>query len=74
MDTRDLAGVCIKHRDLDTDDVVLCRSMAMKIVNALDKLRIRGRIKKAGMRNGVIVWKGALGAHLRSAACTSAAA
>ena len=57
LDTRELAGVCLKHRDLDTEDVVLRRSMAMKIVNTLDKLRLKGGIEKAGMRAGVIVWR-----------------
>ena len=57
LDTRELAGLCLKHRDLDEADIVLRRSMAMKIINTLDKLRVRGGIEKAGMRNGVIVWR-----------------
>jgi hypothetical protein len=57
LDTRELAAVCLKHRDLDTDDIVLRRSMAMKIINTLDKLRLKGRIEKDGMRAGVIVWR-----------------
>ena len=57
LDTRELAGVCLRHRDLDTDDVVLRRSMAMKVTGTLDKLRLKGRLDKAGMRAGVIVWR-----------------
>ena len=44
-------------KGFDTENAVLRRSMAMKIVNTLDKLRVRGRIEKAGMRGGVIVWR-----------------
>ena len=57
LDTRELAGACLRHRDLDEADIVLRRSMAMKITNTLDKLRIKGTIDKAGMRAGVIVWR-----------------
>lgn len=57
LDTRELSAICLKHRDLDTEDVVLRRSMAMKIVNTLDKLRLKGQIEKAGMKAGVIVWR-----------------
>lgn len=49
--------MCLRHRDLDEADIVLRRSMAMKITNTFDKLRIKGGIEKAGMRASVIVWR-----------------
>ena len=57
LDTRELSAVCLRDRGLDNSDIVLRRSMAMKICNTLDKLRIKGGIDKAGMRNGVVVWR-----------------
>jgi hypothetical protein len=57
LDTRELAAICLRHRGLDSEDVVLRRSMAMKVINTLDKLRLKGRIVKAGFRSGVVLWK-----------------
>lgn len=57
QDTRELAVMCLAAKGFDTTNAVLRRSMAMKLVNTLDKLRIKGRMEKAGMRNGVIVWR-----------------
>jgi hypothetical protein len=57
LDTRELAIVALKAKGFDETNAVLRRGMAMKVVNTLDKLRVRQKIVKDGMRNGVVVWR-----------------
>ena len=57
LDTRELSMIALSAKGFDTTNAVLRRAMAMKLVNTLDKLRIKGRMEKAGMRGGVVVWR-----------------
>ena len=57
LDTRELANLALTAKGFDTTNAVLRRAMAMKVVNTLDKLRLKAKITKDGMRDGVIVWR-----------------
>lgn len=57
LDSRELAVRLIQHRGLDEDDVVLRKSLTLRVVQALRLQMKRGKAKIVKKRNGRIVWR-----------------
>jgi len=57
LDSRELAIRLIQHRGLDVNDVVLRKSLTLRVVQALRLQQKRGKIEMVEKRKGRIVWK-----------------
>ena len=57
LTTRELAVRVLRAKGLDGGDAVLRKTIAMKIVQSLSRLALRGAIGDAGKRRGVRLWK-----------------
>ena len=53
--TKELVDELMKARKLPTGDRILNRALGMKLVNALDKQELRGKLVREGKRKGVVV-------------------
>jgi hypothetical protein len=56
-DTRELAVVVMKAKGLDTSDRVLCKAVALRIVQTLRMRQRRGDIDGETRRKGVCLWR-----------------
>jgi len=57
MTTKELVDELMKARKLPTGDRVLNRALGMKLVNALSKQELRGKLTRDGKRKGVVIWR-----------------
>jgi hypothetical protein len=57
MTTKDLVDELMKARKLPTGDRVLNRALGMKLVNALGKQELRGKLQRQGKSKGVVIWR-----------------
>ncbi len=57
LDTRELARRVMAAKGFDTDDAILAKTVAYKVVQALRMQHLRGGVGDAGKRKGVRVWK-----------------
>jgi hypothetical protein len=57
LDSRELAVRLIRHRSLDENDIVLRKSLTLRVVQALRLQYKRSKIKMAGKNQNRIVWK-----------------
>jgi hypothetical protein len=57
LDTRELALRIIRHKGLDEADLVLRKSMAMKLIQTLNVNAKRGKLDGRQKRNGVRLWR-----------------
>ena len=57
MTTKELVDELMKARKQPTGDRVLNRALGMKLVNALGKLELRGKLVRDGKRKGVVIWR-----------------
>jgi hypothetical protein len=56
MTTKELVDELMKTRKLPTGDRVLNRALGMKLVNALGKQELRGKLVRDGKRNRIDHW------------------
>ena len=56
LDTRELALTVIRAKDMDESDRVLRKAIGLRIVQAMLRQELRGRIVGGGKRKGVRVW------------------
>lgn len=57
MTTTELVAELMKARSLPAGDRVMNRALGMKLVNALGKQELRGKLVRDGKRKGVVVWR-----------------
>jgi hypothetical protein len=57
LTTRDLSQHVMKAKGLDTNDRVLTKGIAARLIHALRMQAKRGNIRLAGKRQGVSLWK-----------------
>jgi hypothetical protein len=56
LDTRELALAAIRAKGMDENDRVLRKAIGFRIVQAMLRQELRGRLARAGKRKGVRVW------------------
>jgi hypothetical protein len=59
MNTRDLSLAIMKAKGLDTNDRVLAKAVASRLINILRKQLLRGSIVDGGKFKGVRIWAAA---------------